>query len=753
MTVGIGAALLAGAGSAAAETEDSSASSATTSTADRAETEKPSVKTTTSPKPDTDREAVSVRTPDPRNSLDKPGNETEDNADEAGGDASSGAVSRRGSSAASTPNAPRSRKAASEDTIDSEVSLNDDGHEEATIPPATDSETDLQPALATDFVNEKGAPAEPGTRKLDRREPVSAETPVEVESARAGQAATAVPSTLVLSTAADSSLATFPIGPFVDAAKNFVASRTGRFLYVPVLRERLSGSAVAIFDTETNTVDEVSVSGGYITGVTLSPTEERLYVSISGGSSASSQISVIDTRTRQISKNVPIPNIDVDTGEQFQVDGAVVVSSDGKHIYQRLDEVGCGDSCNSRIAVVDADTWQVIQIAAGPGPSRRPDFTQDMYLSPDGKHLYVSDTDLFVIDTATHEVSTIAIDNYYPSAGIFSADGKRLYLTGVVPNFVTVIDTEKNTVMSKIDLGGWSAADPVASPDRNFMYVHDDSGTITVIDTRTSSVSDAFSVGILGVEHLLISRDGKELYLLDYSNADVAVISISTGSVRQVPIPGYAYDGRILLSPNGEKLFVLLEDATETYGSGTGQPNNDLLVIVDVVKDGGNENPGGEDPGGTTNPIEEILNGISFSNEVTKWLDNLSKIWNLGDVLKGYEFVAGIHQFADGIRDLDLLKAVSAIPAIISPLFKGPLAILLEAGKLAISIVLPLNDTDSEEFFEFRARCMFGKDSDSLNSAEAQRLVDRYTGAASILTIPADYARYNVGGWFGRPLC
>ena len=151
VTVGIGAALLAGAGSAAAETEDSSASSATTSTADRAETEKPSVKTTTSPKPDTDREAVSVRTPDPRNSLDKPGNETEDNADEAGGDASSGAVSRRGSSAASTPNAPRSRKAASEDTIDSEVSLNDDGHEEATIPPATDFITWL-----TEFITFEG---------------------------------------------------------------------------------------------------------------------------------------------------------------------------------------------------------------------------------------------------------------------------------------------------------------------------------------------------------------------------------------------------------------------------------------------------------------------------------------------------------------------------------------------------------------------------------------------------------------------
>ena len=101
----------------------------------------------------------------------------------------------------------------------------------------------------------------------------------------------------------------------------------------------------------------------------------------------------------------------------------------------------------------------------------------------------------------------------------------------------------------------------------------------------------------------------------------------------------------------------------------------------------------------------------------------------------------------------DPVKILSGVADIGSALLKGPPAILLEGAKLAISIVLPLNDADSKNFFEFRVRCMYHKGSGDLNSNEAQGLVDRYSGLGGFGNTLSDYARYNVGGWFGSPSC
>ena len=113
----------------------------------------------------------------------------------------------------------------------------------------------------------------------------------------------------------------------------------------------------------------------------------------------------------------------------------------------------------------------------------------------------------------------------------------------------------------------------------------------------------------------------------------------------------------------------------------------------------------------------------------------------------------GVWEVLDGLKEGDTLKVLSGASDIGTSLLKGPPAIALEAAKLVISIFLPLSAEDEEKFFDFRVRCMFHNDSGDLTPAEAQMLVDRYTGAASIVNIPADYAKYNVGGWFGSPAC
>lgn len=407
-------------------------------------------------------------------------------------------------------------------------------------------------------------------------------------------------------------------------------------------------------------------------------------------------VAIIDTVLKRVIADIPLTNSNVH---------GLAVLPDGSRVY-----VGSFDGRVSGVVYVDVATGTVGSIPLG---SR----VQLIAISPDGKTLYAPTSTgdgvggVALIDTETNTVkSTVPIPDGYSTGGIaVTPDGKTVFLTGYASGSATL--TRRN----------WAL----------------DLESMTIQQVTDQQVTAAYA-GLSWMNRTAKTADGKIEYDVVHAATGLIIrkIDTRTGAVlASSAITGTYTGGAMMLSPDGKHAYVI-----SNSGAGVGA----ILSIIDVSKIG--------EPV-RTNPIEEILNAVSFTNEVTKWLDNLSKVWNLGEVLSGAEFVAGIWQFADGIRELDLLKTVGAIPAIVSPLLKGPPAILLEAGKLVISIVLPLNAEESEKFFEFRMRCMFNKDSGSLSSAEAQRVVDRYTGWGSAVTIPADYARYNVGGWFGRPSC
>ena len=105
-------------------------------------------------------------------------------------------------------------------------------------------------------------------------------------------------------------------------------------------------------------------------------------------------------------------------------------------------------------------------ITVGSGP-------QGVAVSPDGTRTYVTnvlDNTVSVIDTATDTVSAAIAVGSYPWAAVVSPDGTRLYVANQSGGSVTVIDASTNIPTAEIPVGSpaWGLA---VSPDGTRLYV------------------------------------------------------------------------------------------------------------------------------------------------------------------------------------------------------------------------------------------------------------------------------------------
>jgi len=461
------------------------------------------------------------------------------------------------------------------------------------------------------------------------------------------------------------------------------------------------GNAVKIFDTSTKTVTgSISLGdlqGDFPTAMALSPDGTRLYVA----NYHSQKLSVIDTGRNVITASVPVG--------KFEAAGVqLAVSPDNRYVYVPY-ETQLGAEGNYRapgfVAVIDTTTNTIVsRIPVGNRPT-------GIAVSPNGRQLYV-------------------VNEYEPV--VHGPGQESSYGT------VSVIDTSSRTVTATItstkDLQTYGMAVAI-SPDGAKLFVN----VVTLIDLTTQRVLDRI-VPSDGPQ--VLSPDGTRLYINGYDAALHVVDSVTGTTLGTVPLENSQAWGRgrtVAVSSNGQHVYAISKELDN--------PNLRLTVLDTGI--GGGVDPGG----GFTNPIDALLSVTSISNEVTKWLDNLSKVWNYGAVLNGGLFVKAVTEISDGLAKGDLLKTLSGVADVGTFLLQGPPAVILGVAKFAISVVLPLSVDDQTKFFNFRVRCMFHKDSGDLSRDEAQQLVNRYSGLPSIVNIPADYARYNVGGWFGAPSC
>ena len=160
--------------------------------------------------------------------------------------------------------------------------------------------------------------------------------------------------------------------------------------------------------------------------------------------------------------------------------------------------------------------------------------------SPDGTKAYVADgvANYIIINTATNAVTTTVLVglNTLPKGIAITPDGQYIYEVNSNTSTVGVYKTSDNSNVATITV----AASPYGiaiSPDGSKAYVTSTSGTVSVINTATNTVSTTIADGggnqPLGVA---FTPDGTKAYVVNYGASNVWVINATTDAVSGSPI-------------------------------------------------------------------------------------------------------------------------------------------------------------------------------------------------------------------------
>lgn len=172
-------------------------------------------------------------------------------------------------------------------------------------------------------------------------------------------------------------------------------------------------------------------------GIRLSPDNKSLYVAMIG------------------EKAIGIMNTESYTQEIIPVwDKAVqvAVTPNGKYVFTSLystKSIARYDIVNKKLEIItlpDGSKWPV-----------------QIYPTPDSKYLYVADQGFYFDQPTSQEIYKINIDTRQviksytgwqaPHGAVVSPDGKTTYITNLLSNNVTVIDTATDTVIATIPAG------------------------------------------------------------------------------------------------------------------------------------------------------------------------------------------------------------------------------------------------------------------------------------------------------------
>jgi len=191
-------------------------------------------------------------------------------------------------------------------------------------------------------------------------------------------------------------------------------------------------SAVVILDPEAKTAVGSIPVGDEPEGVTLSPDERFLYVTLEGDN----KVAVIDVAGRRVIARVPV-------GGRPR---SIAFSPDGSHAYVT-------DELQGAVTEMDGRTHQVLRTFPLPGKAPKP---MGVVVSPDGSRIYVTtgrEGSLLAIDAASGAVGPPLAVGQRPWGVAINADGRRLFTANGPSNDMTIVDAASMHVIGKVRLG------------------------------------------------------------------------------------------------------------------------------------------------------------------------------------------------------------------------------------------------------------------------------------------------------------
>jgi YVTN family beta-propeller protein len=158
---------------------------------------------------------------------------------------------------------------------------------------------------------------------------------------------------------------------------------------------------------------------------------------------------------------------------------------------------------------------------------------QCVAVAPDGKHVYVGNSDgtISVIETSAQTDTVASTISGVPSpiALAVSPDGQSVYSLAFNPGSISVIDTATSSLTDTFRVGD-DAVGIAVSPDGARVYAtNSNDNTVSVIDTASNAVVDTIKVGAFP-QGIGVSPDGKLLYVAN-AFGGVSVIDTSTDAI------------------------------------------------------------------------------------------------------------------------------------------------------------------------------------------------------------------------------
>lgn len=263
-------------------------------------------------------------------------------------------------------------------------------------------------------------------------------------------------------------------------------------------------------------VDKLVKVGGGLYEVAVGESTDSVYVASTAAGNR--KIFVLDPRTLEV-KN----SIDVEAHPAF-----------GIAFNNRTHTLYTSNTRSNNVTAIDADTGKVLSIITSPdgGPAHGFRLLVDeesnlVYISLPG-----SPSRVWIIDGATNTLAHEITDVGTRSTGLaLDRAGNRLFVASIGDHAIIEIDLATRRVTRQYPSGGQGTTHLVFDPNGNRLFAgHQQSGDVTVIDTRTGEVLKTIpsGEGTLGMD---MDRKNNLLYVANRRAGTVTVINTTTSEV------------------------------------------------------------------------------------------------------------------------------------------------------------------------------------------------------------------------------
>lgn len=177
-----------------------------------------------------------------------------------------------------------------------------------------------------------------------------------------------------------------------------------------------------------------------------------------------------------------------------------------------------------------------------------------------GKSLYVTNVvsnSVSVVNTATNSVVTTIPVGRSPRGIATSPDGASIYVANAVDNTVSVINTSDDTVSMTVPVGK-SPQGVAVAPDGSKVYVVNGlSNSVSVLDAVTKQILTTVNVG-REPQAIALTPDGKFAYVTNYKDNSVTAFDTNTNTVVATIANnvGSGPNG-IAVTPDGAKAYAI----------------------------------------------------------------------------------------------------------------------------------------------------------------------------------------------------